>query len=106
MCRCGLCGGTLIVKSRGHGKQRAFSYACSSFELRGKVVCPNSLKMRLEVADDAILSALERELLDPEILQEAAARAARRVAAPARTKRCAATRSRPRSPTLRGLSRA
>jgi site-specific DNA recombinase len=83
MCRCGLCGGTMIVQSRSHGRQRAFFYACSSFHHRGKTVCPNSLRMRLEVADDAILSVLERELLDPEILQEAAARAAARVAAPA-----------------------
>ena len=83
MSRCGLCGGTIIVQSRSHGRQRAFFYVCSSFHHRGKTICPNSLKMRLEVADDAILSSLERELLDPEILQEAAARAAARVAAPA-----------------------
>ncbi len=83
MARCGLCGGTMIVHSRQHGRQRAFFYACSSFEKRGRVVCPNSLKMWLTVADEAVLSALERELLDPEILQEAAARAAARVAAPA-----------------------
>jgi site-specific DNA recombinase len=83
MSRCGLCGGTMIVRSRSHGRQRAYFYACSSYHHRGKTVCPNSLDMRLEVAEDAILSALERELLDPEILEAAAARAAARVAAPA-----------------------
>jgi Resolvase, N terminal domain/Recombinase zinc beta ribbon domain len=83
MSRCGLCGGTMIVRSRSHGRQRAYFYACSSFHHRGKTVCPNSLDMRLEVAEDAILSALEQELLDPEILQAAAARAAVRVATPA-----------------------
>jgi site-specific DNA recombinase len=83
MSRCGLCGGTMIVRSRSHGRRRAYFYACSSFHHRGKVVCPNSLEMRLEVAEEAILSALERELLDPEILEEAAARAAARVATPA-----------------------
>ncbi len=82
MSRCGLCGGTMIVRSRDHGRQRAHFYACSSFHHRGKVVCPNSLEMRLHDADDAILTALERELLDPEILEAAAARAASRVAAP------------------------
>jgi site-specific DNA recombinase len=83
MSRCGLCGGTMIVRSRSHGRQRAYFYACSSFHHRGKTVCPNSLEMRLEVAEGAILSALERELLDPGILEEAAARAAARVATPA-----------------------
>ena len=73
----------MIVRSRSHGRQRAYFYACSSYHHRGKTVCPNSLEMRLEAAEDAILSSLERELLDPEILQEAAARAAARVAAPA-----------------------
>ncbi len=83
MSRCGLCGGTMVVDSSGYGRKRAFFYVCSSFYKRGRVVCPNALKMRLEEADDAILSALERELLDPDMLQEAAARAAARVAAPA-----------------------
>jgi site-specific DNA recombinase len=80
--RCGLCGGTLIVRSRSHGRQRAYYYACSSFHHRGKTVCPNSLEMRLQDADDAVLTALERELLDPGMLEEAIARAAARVAAP------------------------
>jgi site-specific DNA recombinase len=83
MARCGLCGGTMIVHSRQHGRQRAFFYACSSFEKRGRIVCPNSLKMWLQVADEAILEKLRQELLDPEILEAAAARAAARVAAPA-----------------------
>jgi site-specific DNA recombinase len=82
MSRCGLCGGTMIVRSRSHGKRRAYFYACSSFHHRGKAVCVNSLEMRLEDAEGAILTALERELLDPEILEAAAARAAARVAAP------------------------
>lgn len=82
MSRCGLCGGTMIVRSRDHGRQRAYFYACSSYHHRGKTVCPNSLDMRLEVAEGAILEKLRRELLDHEILEAAAARAAARVAAP------------------------
>ena len=80
--RCGLCGGTMIVRSRSHGRQRAYFYACSSFHHRGKTVCTNSLEMRLQDADDAVLSALKRELLDPEILEAAISRAASRVASP------------------------
>ena len=78
--RCASCGGTMIVRSRSHGRRRAFFYACSSFHHRGKAVCANSLEMPLQAAEEAVLTALERELLDPEILEEAAARAAARVA--------------------------
>jgi site-specific DNA recombinase len=80
--RCGVCGGTLIVRSRSHGHRRAYFYACSSFNHRGKTVCANSLEMRVQDADQGVLTALERELLDPEILEAAIARAAARVAAP------------------------
>jgi len=45
-------------------------------------MCPNSLEMRLQDADDAVLTALQRELLNPGILEEAIARVAARVAAP------------------------
>ena len=81
--RCGACGGTFIVRSRNHGSRRAYFYACSSFHHRGRTVCANSVEVRLEDADRAILQALERELLDPSILEAAVARAAARVAAPA-----------------------
>ncbi|MEO8520558.1 MAG: recombinase family protein [Acidobacteriota bacterium] len=80
--RCGICGGTMIVRSRQHGSRRAYFYACSSFHHRGKTVCANSMEMRLADADDAVLSALERKLLDPAILEAAIARAAARVALP------------------------
>jgi hypothetical protein len=75
----------MIVRSRSHGRARAYFYACSSFHHRGTTVCANSLEMRLEDAEGAILLALERELLDPEILEEAATRAAARVATPEET---------------------
>jgi hypothetical protein len=64
------------------GADEPFFYACSSFHHRGKTVCANSLEMPLQAAEDAVLTALERELLDPEILEAAAARAAARVASP------------------------
>lgn len=64
----------MIVRSRSHGRQRAYFYACSSFHHRGKTVCANSLEMRLPDAEEAVLRALERELLDPEILEAAMAR--------------------------------
>jgi hypothetical protein len=81
----------MIVRS--HGRQRAFFYACSSFHHRGKTVCANSLEMRLPDAEEAVLRALERELLDPEILEAAIARAAPRVASPAEDDPAARRRS-------------
>ena len=65
----------MVVRSRQHGKRRAFFYACSSFHHRGKIVCPNSLEMRLADADSAVLDALERKLLDVGVLEEAMRRA-------------------------------
>ncbi|CAN5488569.1 hypothetical protein BH23ACI1_BH23ACI1_33360 [soil metagenome] len=75
LARCGCCGGTMTVRSRQHGKQRAYFYACSSFHHRGRAVCENSLEMRLGDADRAVLDALERELLNPAIIDEALGRA-------------------------------
>lgn len=73
--RCGVCGGSMIVRSRSHGKRRMSFLACSSYHFRGKTVCANSMEMRLDDADNAVLRALERELLDPTIIETAMQRA-------------------------------
>jgi len=73
--RCAGCGGTLTVRSRRHGKRREYFYACSLFHHRGRAVCANSLEMRLADADESVLTALERYLLDPDVLEEGMARA-------------------------------
>jgi hypothetical protein len=73
----------MTVRSRNHDSRRAFFYACSSFHHRGKAVCTNSMEMRLADADNAVLTALEREPLDPEIIQEAMRRAIASVNNPA-----------------------
>jgi hypothetical protein len=44
-----------------------------------KTVCANSLEMPLQAAEEAVLAAFEQERRDPEILEEATARAAARV---------------------------
>jgi len=79
LARCGACGGSLVVRSRVHGspgaRRRVAFYACSSFHHRGAAVCGNSLEMRLEAADEAVLTAFEQHLLDEGILSEAMARA-------------------------------
>jgi site-specific DNA recombinase len=72
--KCGQCGSTLEVRSRSHGRRRAFYYSCSAFNRKGAAVCRNNTDVPMERADSAILTMLERELLDPEVLREAVAR--------------------------------
>ena len=76
--RCGSCGGTMTVRSRSHGKRRAYFYACSSFHHRGRAVCANSLLLPLASGDDAVLDALEEQLLEPTIIEAAIAQAIQR----------------------------
>ena len=68
LARCGLCGGSLEVRSRSHGKQRAHFYACSSYWRRGKSVCANKAELPLPAADDAVIAALQQELLTPALV--------------------------------------
>src|SRR6476659_5215755 len=89
--RCASCGGSLIVRSRSHGtgrvRRRAYFYACWSFHHRGSSVCKNSLEMPLAAADNAIVTALERHLLDESVLAAAMQRAAERAQRTALKKR-------------------
>ena len=66
--RCGICGGGLEVRSRSHGRQRAFFYSCSSFYRRGPEVCPNRYEIPMRTADAAVIEALLSELLTPDRL--------------------------------------
>jgi Recombinase zinc beta ribbon domain len=51
---CGVWRGTLHVRSRSHGKRRAFFYACSNYHLRGRSVCTNRLDVPMKTTDDAV----------------------------------------------------
>ena len=66
--RCGICGGGLEVRSRSHGRQRAFFYSCSSFYRRGPEVCPNRYEIPMRTADAAVIEALLTDLLTPDRL--------------------------------------
>ena len=70
LARCGCCGGSLYVKSRSHGKRRKFFYGCTSFHLRGRVVCTNSAETPMEATDKAVLAAVTRDLLQPDVLHD------------------------------------
>jgi len=73
LAECGRCGGTLEVRSRTHGRRRAFFYMCSTHRRRGPKIC-RGLDVPMPLADEAILSTFEQIILDPETLQRACAR--------------------------------
>ena len=68
LARCGVCGGGLEVRSRSHGRRRAYFYSCSSFYRRGAAVCPNRYEIAMGTADAAVIDALLEELLTPDRL--------------------------------------
>ena len=57
LARCGVCGGSLVVRSRSHGGRRAFFYGCTSYHHRGRTVCTNTLEMPMLAADEAVLES-------------------------------------------------
>jgi len=69
--RCGVCGGGMVVNSRQSGTRRKYVYVCSANRFRGRAVCGNNLWAPLDAADHAILAALERDLLTPDVLDVA-----------------------------------
>ena len=81
LARCGICNGSIYVKSRKGtaGKDRAFFYGCTSFHLRGSSVCSNGLELPMELADRTVLDAFARDILRPEVIEAALERAAKRL---------------------------
>jgi hypothetical protein len=58
----------MLVKSREHGRKRHHRYACSSYHLRGRSVCPNHLELPLAEADAQMLDAIEGDILAPDVV--------------------------------------
>jgi hypothetical protein len=66
---CGICGGSLCVRTRSHGRYRGgHAYGCTTFERKGPSVCQNGLLLPMEPTDRALLEALEEDLLDPAVI--------------------------------------
>jgi site-specific DNA recombinase len=68
--RCAVCNGGLLVRSRSHGRHRQHFYACSTFHQRGRCVCGNDVEDVMKTVDDAVLDALENQLLGEGMLDE------------------------------------
>jgi site-specific DNA recombinase len=76
--RCGECGSSLYVVSRSHGKRRVYLYQCTANRLRGRTSCANNHLLWLEEADEEIVTKLLERVLVPEVIREAARKAALR----------------------------
>lgn len=94
LARCAECGGSLYVKSRSHGRQRAYFYGCTSFHLRGRTVCSNSVELPMGRSDEAVLEAIERDVLRPDVIAEALRKAKARLLALSSTSEATADRAR------------
>lgn len=79
LAKCGVCGSGLSVRTRSHGKHRAFYYVCTGYHLRGRHVCSNHYELPMEDTNSAVLTAVGEQVLTPDILQEAIDRAAERL---------------------------
>jgi site-specific DNA recombinase len=85
LAQCGLCGGGLIVHSRASAGRRTHAYLCSYHHLRGNTVCPGGLVLPVESTNGAVLAAVEREVLHPEVVRRAMSRAIDELNAPTDT---------------------
>jgi site-specific DNA recombinase len=76
---CAACGGSMAVLKRAHGprghRRQVPFYGCMTRHLRGEVVCGNTLEVRLEDADEAVLTAVERDVLNVAVLETSLAKA-------------------------------
>jgi len=71
MATCGACGATLHVRSRSHGRRRAFFYGCTAHHHRGPSVCRNDVELPMVETDEALLTTFEAQLLHPAVVQQA-----------------------------------
>ena len=67
---CGCCGSGLIVKSRSHGRRRAYVYACAGYHQRGLVVCRNAQSLPMSEGNEIVLEALLDDVLDETMITE------------------------------------
>jgi site-specific DNA recombinase len=73
LAECGCCGGTLEVRSRAHARRRAYFYMCSTHRRRGAAIC-KGLDVPMGRADDIVLTAFDKQLLNAEVRRRAARR--------------------------------
>ena len=67
MVECGVCGGTIVQTWNG----RKPACRCWYNHSRGRAVCANALVVDMNLADETVLRAITRDVLDPEVVSEA-----------------------------------
>ena len=68
--RCALCRGGLHIRTRAHGRRRAFFYACTSHYNRGPEVCPHVDQWPMDEIDRAVLAKIAGDILNPDLAEE------------------------------------
>ena len=63
--RCGCCGGSIAAVGGRAGHLSTFYYGCSFRRNRGPNVCTNDVNARMDAADEALLTAIEQQVLNP-----------------------------------------
>jgi Recombinase zinc beta ribbon domain len=70
---CAGCGGSMATLKRAHGprghRRQVPFYGCMTRHLRGDAICANALEVRLDDADQAVLAAVERDVLNIAVLE-------------------------------------
>jgi Recombinase zinc beta ribbon domain len=78
---CGVCGGTIVQTWNGNKP----AYRCWYNHSRGRAVCSNSLVVDMHLADETVLQAITRDVLDPEVVGGALDLALRELEQPSTT---------------------
>ncbi len=75
--KCGCCGNSIAALGGRVGRTsvRYYYYGCSFRRNRGPNVCANDVSTRVEAADEALLTAIERQVLNPDAWAYVAKRA-------------------------------
>jgi site-specific DNA recombinase len=83
---CAACGGSMAVLKRAHGprgnRRQVPFYGCMTRHLRGDAICKNRLEVRLADAEEAVLTAVEHDVLRVEILETSLYKAVATLQAP------------------------
>jgi DNA invertase Pin-like site-specific DNA recombinase len=79
LCRCGICSARVtIVGGRGghrYASRPIYYYGCGYYQKRGKTICDNDHRVRMQILDERVLQAIESQVLRPEYLKYAIDRA-------------------------------
>jgi site-specific DNA recombinase len=67
--RCGVCGGAMVQGWQGFPGYPV--YRCWYNQSRGRTVCTNTLTAPMLLADQAILRAVDNDVLDPDVVEAA-----------------------------------